>query len=110
MKSQKFKYTITIAILNFNRVKFLDRAIRSCVTQYLSDKTKEVIVIDDFSQDNTNKLLRENETLFNHMISLEKNQGKGGAILRGVEKAKGEYILFCNDKLYFIIKDRTKDA
>ena len=56
--------------------------------------TFEIIVIDDYSRDNTSKLLRENGTLFNHMISLEKNQGKGGAILRGLEKAKGEYILF----------------
>ena len=59
MKSQKFKYTITIAILNFNRVKFLDRAIRSCVTQLLSNKTKEVIVIDDCSNDRSRELLRE---------------------------------------------------
>ena len=28
------------------------------------------------------------------MISLEKNQGKGGAILQGLKQAKGEYILF----------------
>ena len=56
--------------------------------------TFEIIVIDDYSRDNTSKLLRENETLFNHMLSLEKNQGKGGAILRGLEKAQGDYILF----------------
>ena len=56
--------------------------------------TFEIIVIDDYSRDNTSKLLRGNEILFNHMISLEKNQGKGGAILRGLEKAKGNYILF----------------
>ena len=54
----------------------------------------EIIVIDDCSNDNTSKLLRENENLYNHVISLEKNQGKGGAILQGLEKAKGEFILF----------------
>ena len=67
--------------------------------------TFEIIVIDDYSRDNTSKLLRENETLFNHMISLEKNQGKGGAILRGLEKAKGEYILFQDADLEYSPKD-----
>ena len=67
--------------------------------------TFEIIVIDDYSSDNTSKLLRENETLFNHMISLEKNQGKGGAILRGLDKAKGEYILFQDADLEYNPKD-----
>ena len=38
--------------------------------------TFEIIVIDDCSEDNTSKLLKDNRTLYNHMISLEKNQGK----------------------------------
>ena len=67
--------------------------------------TFEIIVIDDYSRDNTSKLLRENETLYNHMISLEKNLGKGGAILRGLEKAKGEYILFQDADLEYSPKD-----
>ena len=67
--------------------------------------TFEIIVIDDYSRDNTSKLLRENDTLFNHMLSLEKNQGKGGAILRGLEKAKGEYILFQDADLEYNPKD-----
>ena len=65
----------------------------------------EIIVIDDCSNDNTSKLLRENENLFNHVISLEKNQGKGGAILKGLEKAKGEFILFQDADLEYSPKD-----
>ena len=49
----KSKYDITIAILNYNREKFLDRAVRSCVTQMVSGKSLEVIVIDDCSSDNS---------------------------------------------------------
>jgi len=65
----------------------------------------EIIVIDDCSNDNTSKLLRENENLYNHVISLEKNQGKGGAILKGLEKAKGEFILFQDADLEYSPKD-----
>ena len=67
--------------------------------------TFEIIVIDDCSKDNTSKLLRENENLYNHVISLEKNQGKGGAILQGLEKAKGEFILFQDADLEYSPKD-----
>ena len=67
--------------------------------------TFEIIVIDDCSKDNTSKLLKENGNLYNHMISLEKNQGKGGAILQGLKKAKGEYILFQDADLEYSPKD-----
>jgi len=67
--------------------------------------TFEIIVIDDCSIDNTSKLLKENVNLYNHIISLEKNQGKGGAILQGLEKAKGEYILFQDADLEYSPKD-----
>ena len=58
-KRQKleYKYDVTIAILNFNRVQFLDRAVRSCVTQLLTNKTQEVIVVDDFSTDRSREFL-----------------------------------------------------
>jgi len=67
--------------------------------------TFEIIVIDDCSKDNTSKLLKENGNLYNHMISLEKNQGKGGAILQGLAKAKGEYVLFQDADLEYSPKD-----
>jgi len=67
--------------------------------------TFEIIVIDDCSQDKTNKLLKENETLYDHLISLEKNQGKGGAVLSGLKKAKGDYILFQDADLEYSPKD-----
>ena len=51
MIKKKYKYDISIAILNYNRAQFLDRAVRSCLDQYLSGKTKELIIVDDASND-----------------------------------------------------------
>ena len=65
----------------------------------------EIIVIDDCSIDNTNMLLRDNQTLYNHLISLEKNLGKGGAILQGLEWATGDYILFQDSDLEYSPSD-----
>ena len=96
MKSQKFKYTITIAILNFNRVKFLDRAIRSCVTQLLSNKTKEVIVIDDCSNDRSRELLREMNKVYKGDIKVvynKKNMGIGYCSRLAVNKSQGKYFM-----------------
>ena len=67
--------------------------------------TFEIIVIDDCSQDMTNKLLKENETLYDRLISIEENQGKGGAVLCGLKKAKGDYILFQDADLEYSPKD-----
>ena len=65
----KYKYDITIAILNYNREKFLDRAVRSSVGQVLSGKNQEVIVIDDGSTDNSVEFLKKyNKTYKNSIL------------------------------------------
>ena len=74
-------------------------------TAKIKSASFEIVVIDDCSRDNTNKLLRENETLYNYLLSLEINQGKGGAVLRGLEKANGDYILFQDADLEYSPKD-----
>ena len=71
----------------------------------ISTVSFEIVVIDDCSTDKTNKLLRENDTLYNHLLTMENNRGKGGAVLRGIEKAKGDYILFQDADLEYSPKD-----
>ena len=98
---------ITILIPAYNEEATIIPLLKSVQKETRKIKTVsfEIVVIDDFSQDNTNKLLRENEILYNRLISLEKNQGKGGAVLRGLEKAKGDYILFQDADLEYSPKD-----
>ena len=98
---------ITILIPAYNEEATIIPLLKSVQKETSKIKTVsfEIVVIDDFSQDNTNKLLRENETLYNSLVSLENNQGKGGAVLRGLEKAKGDYILFQDADLEYSPKD-----
>jgi len=98
---------ISILIPVYNEEATIINLLKSVQKEISKIKTVnfEIIVIDDCSNDNTSKFLRENETLYNHVISLEKNQGKGGAILQGLEKAKGEFILFQDADLEYSPKD-----
>ena len=50
---------ISIAILNFNRSKFLDRSLRSCLEQVTINKKVEIIVIDDNSKDDFLRFLSQ---------------------------------------------------
>ncbi len=59
--------------------------------------SKELIIVDDGSEDQTSKMA--SELLQGSQIQwlihrLPKNQGKGAAVKKGVELAKGDFILF----------------
>ena len=53
----------------------------------------EIIVCDDFSNDKTNHILRENSNLYNKLIVNEKNYGKGYAIINSLKICTGELVL-----------------
>ena len=61
----------------------------------------EVLVVDDGSQDETARLVRQySETRPNVRLLVQpSNQGKGRAIQRGVQESRGEYILFMDADL-----------
>ena len=54
----------------------------------------EVIVIDDGSTDQTNKLLKNNNHLFNKLLINETNKGKGFSVKKGILNASGTHIIF----------------
>src|SRR4051812_24144868 len=53
---------------------------------------KEVVIVDDASQDGTRAILRGYEGRAT-VIYQEKNQGKGSAVKRGLEAAHGQYAI-----------------
>ena len=81
-----------------NAEKEIDDAIKSVLEQKFNDY--EFIVINDYSTDNTEQVVKkyENVKLINH----KKNKKAGGARNTGIDEAKGEYIFFLDsdDKMY----------
>jgi glycosyltransferase involved in cell wall biosynthesis len=55
---------------------------------------KEIIIVDDCSQDGTRELLRnEIEHLIDRVIYLDVNKGKGAALRAGIPVARGDIVL-----------------
>lgn len=72
-----------------NILEILDRVKKA----KLDNITKEIIIVDDFSIDNTKKILSELKDSSIKIFFHQQNQGKGAAIRTGLKHATGEIIL-----------------
>jgi glycosyltransferase involved in cell wall biosynthesis len=85
---------ISIIIPVYNEDKSILEVLKRIHATVDSQNNFEIIVINDGSTDNTLRVLEENNTLYNHLITYETNFGKGNAVKKGLEVSKGEYIFF----------------
>lgn len=90
---------ISIVIPAFNEEERLPHSLRKIMDYFENrNETKEIIVVDDGSTDNTAEIIL-NEFPDVKFIKLDKNSGKGAAIRKGMLSAKGNFILFCDADL-----------
>ncbi len=68
----------------------------------------EVIVINDGSKDNTQKILNDNNNLIDKLINNETNKGKGYSVSKGLHEAEGKYIIFQDGDLEYDPVDFVK--
>ena len=105
---EKHSLLISILVSVYNEEKtILD------VLKRLSDLKKfghsiEVIVINDGSSDNSEKIINENKHLIDKLISNETNRGKGYSIKKGLESSNGKYIIFQDADLEYDPNDFLK--
>lgn len=69
---------------------------------------KEIIVVDDGSQDGTGKALRDFESVNLKVIHHTTNRGKGAAFLTGLSEARGDYIIIQDADLEYDPQDYSK--
>jgi glycosyltransferase involved in cell wall biosynthesis len=90
---------VSIITVCLNEIERISGTIESIVRQ--NYPSKELIVVDGGSSDGTLKYLEENRGSFSHLVS-EKDSGVYHAMNKGVQLAKGNYVLFMNggDRFY----------
>jgi glycosyltransferase involved in cell wall biosynthesis len=91
---------VSIVITCYNRERFISRAIRSAISQRFPREQFEVIVVDDGSSDNSQKIIRDfgDEII---PIFLKNNRGLPAARNRGIKKAKGRFVVHLDSDDYF---------
>ena len=103
---------LSIIIPIYNEAKFINRLFDD-LKKYFNTKSVEVIFVDDGSNDDTPKLIKEFEKKdsykFNFIpIKLDINSGKGKAIQTGIKNSLGKYILLQDADLELDTKDASE--
>lgn len=90
MDSNNFLCSIVVPLYNEEEnapllVESIERALPNY--QY------EIILIDDFSTDNTRQVIKSLKNANVKLIELKKNYGQTSALMAGIDEAKGDYII-----------------
>jgi glycosyltransferase involved in cell wall biosynthesis len=89
---------VSIIIPAYNERAYIKRLVTKVIDVDLPmGLTKEIIIIDDGSQDGTDEIIKSLVSDHPGMITAifqELNQGKGAALSRGIAEASGDYIVF----------------
>lgn len=85
---------LSIIIPVFNEKKTIRDIIKKVILAPVLDYKKEIIVIDDGSNDGTEEILKSLKEKYNFsLLRHSKNLGKGAAIRTGLKKVTGEVVL-----------------
>lgn len=85
---------ISVIVAVYNVEKYLDQCLNSLINQDFNNY--EVLVINDGSPDNSERIIKRYESKFPHIIKYfyKKNAGYSHTKNFGIKKACGEYIIF----------------
>jgi glycosyltransferase involved in cell wall biosynthesis len=90
---------VSVITPSYNQGRFIERTIRSVLNQGWPDL--EYIVIDGASTDGTPEIVRRYERYLSWWVS-EPDRGQTDAILKGLERATGDYVTWvCSDDVLF---------
>jgi glycosyltransferase involved in cell wall biosynthesis len=89
---------LSIIIACYNDADFIEKAVFSALNQTYSNK--EVIVVDDGSNEETKAVLKKLEPQITKLITQE-NQGQSVARNNGIREGRGEYVLNLDSDDFF---------
>lgn len=90
---------VSVIIATYNREKFIGETIDTILAQTYNNF--ELIIVDDGSTDKTEEIIKGYRD--ERILYIKTSNWGGPARPRniGIEKARGEYITFCDDDLWF---------
>jgi len=94
---------LSVIIPVYNEVNNIEEIVKRVQATKLA---KEIIIVDDGSQDGTHELLRKLDGMKKVRVILQaKNQGKGAAVAVGLKAAKGDILLIQDADLEYDPRD-----
>ena len=87
----------SVIVPTYNRQAVLQECLDALARQTMRPETFEVIVVDDGSTDSTEQFCRSYQTNYSFQYLRQLNAGAGATRRRGVQHARGEYLLLIND-------------
>jgi len=97
---------LSIIIPAYNEGKVLKKNLLKVLDYLNGNKYKwEIVVVDDGSRDNTFDIAKSLKNKGVKTCRLGLNQGKGGALKEGFEKASGDYLIFMDADLSVPLKN-----
>jgi glycosyltransferase involved in cell wall biosynthesis len=92
----KSSLTISVVLTSYNYGRFLPRSIESILDQ--SRPSDEIIINDDASNDGSQEIIHQyaQKNPIIHFVQNEENEGVISSLNKGLQLAKGRYILFAS--------------
>lgn len=89
----------SVIIVTRNRAELLARCLAALVEQTAPPETFEAIVVDDGSQDDTRSVCHLMKKKISNLlyVSTERHIGLSAGRNRGIQQAKGQYLIFTDD-------------
>ena len=98
---------VSIIIPVYNEKDTIKELLEKVKFAKFSDLEKEIIIVDDCSNDGTTDVLRELRKDYKVLFH-EKNQGKGAAIRTAVKEATGDFVVIQDADLEYLPDDYDK--